>query len=110
VTPNVLIEAMAMRIPVVSTRSRGIPELVEDGVTGILVEPRDAEALAQAIVRLVGDRALCDRLVARARESVERRFDVSKNIAEYARLFRALGNGHQPLGGAPLECAEGRPA
>jgi len=106
VTPNVLIEAMAMKLPVVSTRSRGIPELVEDGVSGVLVEPRDAEALAQAIARLAQDEELRAALGSNARERVEQRFDVSKNIAEFARLFRGLGNGREAPSGSEMDCAE----
>jgi glycosyltransferase involved in cell wall biosynthesis len=89
VTPNVLIEAMAMKLPVISTRSGAIPELVEDGVTGILVPPGDAPSLADAIERLLGDPALSGRLAVAARRSVEERFDIDKNIRGYVELFGA---------------------
>ena len=87
VTPNVVIEAMAMKLPVVSTRSRGIPELVEDGVTGILVPPRDQEALAGAILHLAQDNALRAELGNNGRKRVEERFDIHKNIREFVELF-----------------------
>lgn len=87
VTPNVLIEAMAMKLPVVSTTSGGIPEIVEDGVSGILVPPRDAAALAAAITRLAGDASLRTELGANARRRVEERFDINRNIGGYAALF-----------------------
>ncbi|MGH7960326.1 MAG: glycosyltransferase [Candidatus Binatia bacterium] len=88
VTPNVVIEAMAMKLPVVSTKSRGIPELVEDGVSGLLVPPRDKEALVQAILRLMEDEKLRVTLGNNARKKVEERFDISKNINAFVALFQ----------------------
>jgi glycosyltransferase involved in cell wall biosynthesis len=55
-----LIEAMACQVPVVATRSGGMPEIVEEGKTGLLVERADAKALAKAILRLLADQALCE--------------------------------------------------
>ncbi|MFA6560866.1 MAG: glycosyltransferase [Verrucomicrobiia bacterium] len=54
-SPNVIIEAMAMGLPVVATRVGGIPELVVDGTTGLLVEPRNPTSLAEAIISLLTD-------------------------------------------------------
>jgi colanic acid/amylovoran biosynthesis glycosyltransferase len=88
ITPNVLIEAMAMQVPVVSTTSGAIQEIVEDGVSGILVSPRDPEALAQAIIRLRMNPALAAILITNARKRVEERFDIEKNSAKFAALFR----------------------
>lgn len=73
--PLAIVEAMALGIPVVSTRINGIPEAVLDGVTGLLVEPGDAAALARAIIALHGDAAGRERMSAAARE--------------HARLFHA---------------------
>jgi glycosyltransferase involved in cell wall biosynthesis len=87
ITPNALIEAMAMHLPVVSTQSGAIPEIVEDGVSGLLVPPGDAAALAQAITRLLSDGVLREQLGRNARKRVEERFDVAKNIAAYVALF-----------------------
>jgi colanic acid/amylovoran biosynthesis glycosyltransferase len=96
VTPNAVIEAMAMKLPVISTRSRGIPDLVEDGVSGMLVPPRDEEALAQAIMRLIEDKELRDKFGHNARKRVEERFDISKNIGEFVALFKGAGQrGHE---------------
>jgi glycosyltransferase involved in cell wall biosynthesis len=53
--PNVLLEAQSQRIACVSTRVSGIPELVVDGATGLLVEPRDPTALAAALMRLIAN-------------------------------------------------------
>lgn len=63
---GVLLEAMAARLPVVSTRVGAIPEVVEDNLTGLLVPPGDAEALAKALVRVLTDQALADRLSSNA--------------------------------------------
>jgi glycosyltransferase involved in cell wall biosynthesis len=66
---RVLIEAFCRGRPVVASRVGGIPDLVEDGVNGLLVEPEDTEALAAALVRMLGDRALVERLGAGAQAS-----------------------------------------
>ena len=87
ITPNALIEAMAMQLPVVSTQSGAIPEIVEDGVSGLLVPPGDAAALAQAITRLLNDAALRAQLGRTARKRIEERFDIAKNITAYVALF-----------------------
>jgi glycosyltransferase involved in cell wall biosynthesis len=85
--PTVLIEAMAMGVPVVATPVTGIPELVEDGVTGLLVAERDPSALARAIERLLGNEYLARRLAAAARRRIEESFDLQQNVAQLRRLF-----------------------
>ncbi len=75
--PVALIEAMALGVPVISTRVSGIPELVEHEVTGLLVEQRDPEQLADAIERLLDDAALRRSLGRRGRERVEQDFDLA---------------------------------
>ena len=91
VTPNTLIEAMAMKLPIVSTRSGAIPELIEDGVSGLLVESRNAEALAAAIARLLDDASLRTALGEAARRRAEERFDIARNARSYARIFAPAG-------------------
>lgn len=88
VTPNALIEAMAMRIPVISTNITGIPEIVEDGISGILVPPNDEYALTQAIIKLINNDKLRRDLGENARKKVEERFDINKNIIKYLDLFQ----------------------
>lgn len=77
--PVVLMEAMSCGLPVVASRLSGIPELVDDQASGLLVPPGDAPALADAIDRLQGDADLRARLGAAARERIERDFDLTTN-------------------------------
>jgi glycosyltransferase involved in cell wall biosynthesis len=85
--PNVLIEAMAMKIPTVSTSLIGIPELIQHNITGLLVPPRNSEALAQAIASLLKDEKLRKRLGENGRRKVEREFDVRKSAEQLIGLF-----------------------
>lgn len=85
--PTVLIEAMALGVPVVATPVTGIPELVEDGQTGLLVPERDPAALAAALRRLLADPALRRRLADAGRARVEADFDVRANVARLHALF-----------------------
>jgi glycosyltransferase involved in cell wall biosynthesis len=73
--PTVFMEAMATGRPVVSCTVSGVPELVRDGETGLLVPPNDARAFADAVARLAGDRAMLRRLGAQGRALVERQHD-----------------------------------
>jgi len=78
--PVSLMEAMATGVPVVATRTGAVPELVEDGVTGLLVPPGDTEALAAAIARLAGDDMLAERLGVEGRARARRDFDLRRNV------------------------------
>ncbi len=84
--PNVLAEAMASGVPVVTTSVSGIPELVEDGKTGLLVDAKDPEALAAAIERLLRDVALRQKLAVAARRKIETGFE----CWETAKALRVL--------------------
>ena len=88
--PVVLMEAMAHGIPVVSTRIHGIPELVADGETGLLVAPGRAVDLAAAIRRLAGDRDLARRLGDAGRERVAAEFDQDASAAELKALYETV--------------------
>lgn len=88
--PNVLMEAQAMGLACLSTRVSAIPELIEDGATGVLVPPDDAAALAQALGRLIGDPALRADLGARAARHVRAHFSADPGIARLAERFRPL--------------------
>jgi glycosyltransferase involved in cell wall biosynthesis len=87
--PVALMEALAARRPVVASARSGVPELVRDGETGLLVPPGDAEALATAIGRLLDDPALRDRLGRAGRDLVEQQFDVTVSARRLATLLTA---------------------
>ena len=76
----VLMEAMALGVPVISTKLSGIPELVADNRTGLLVAPGDAEHLAAAIRRLFGDPALAETLRRGGREMIEKEFELGHAV------------------------------
>jgi hypothetical protein len=85
--PTVILEAMASARPVVSTRLAGIPELVLDGNTGILVSPGDAGALTEALQRLVYDRELRLRFGRAGRARIEQHFQIEDTVAPLLKLF-----------------------
>ncbi len=85
--PTVLLEAMALGCPCVSTDVTGIPEVLSDGQSGLQVPQHDAAALADAMGRLLADPTLCERLAQAARERIERDFDIHHNAARLRRLF-----------------------
>jgi colanic acid/amylovoran biosynthesis glycosyltransferase len=87
--PVVLMEAMSTALPVVASRLSGIPELVEDGRTGILVQPGDPGGIAKALERLAHDPALGLALGRAGRETVLRDFNVAVNAARLGTLFEA---------------------
>jgi len=82
--PNVLFEAMAMRVPVISTRISAIPELVVDDENGLLVEPNDPGALAEAMQTLIEAPQQALRLGRSGRESVVAEFEVESNVRRFA--------------------------
>jgi L-malate glycosyltransferase len=87
-----LLDAMACRRAIVATRAGGIPEIVEHGVNGLLVPPRDAAALAAAIVRALGDEGLRARMGEAGFARVRERFTVERMVAETADAYaRAVG-------------------
>jgi len=86
--PVVLMEAMSMGIACVSTRIAGIPELIEDGVNGLLVTPSDVVGLEDALERLIRDPALRQRLAEAGRPRVMQAYDLNTNLIALAELFR----------------------
>jgi glycosyltransferase involved in cell wall biosynthesis len=86
--PNVLAEAMACGVPVVSTPVSGIPELVDDGVNGLLVPPDRPDALAAAICRIYADPRFAEQLGCAAKETIRERFDADASAQRLAILFR----------------------
>jgi colanic acid/amylovoran biosynthesis glycosyltransferase len=91
--PVVLMEAMGSAVPVVASNISGIPELVKDGYTGLLVPPRDAISLAKALERYYRDPGLRGRLGHVGRDKVVGDFDLHKNAAKLAQHFTKDGQG-----------------
>jgi len=89
--PNVIMEALSHRMPVIATDVCGIAEVVEDGVTGLLVPQRDARALADAVRRMVEDRDRAQSMAEAGRERVTRMFDRERNIATLLDLYVSEG-------------------
>jgi colanic acid/amylovoran biosynthesis glycosyltransferase len=87
--PTVLLEALALGVPVVSTAVSGVPEIVENGRTGLLVPPADAGALKIAMDALLASADLRVRLAANGRERAEAEFSLSANVARLSAVFLA---------------------
>ncbi|MEZ0584417.1 glycosyltransferase family 4 protein [Erwinia sp. STN24] len=85
--PTILVEAMALGTPVISTRVAGIPELVIDGQTGLCVDPDDAIGLADAIVMLLSGQDMREKLARQARRMIVRDYDIDRNIMEMQKIF-----------------------
>jgi glycosyltransferase involved in cell wall biosynthesis len=90
VFPTVIAEAMASGKPVLSTTVAGIPELVVNGQTGLLIRPRDARALADAMERLATDQSLRNDFGRAARLRIEQEFTIEKTIEPLLQRFAAL--------------------
>lgn len=82
-----LLDAMACARPIVATRTGGIPEVIDDGTTGLLVPPRDPPALARAIVTLLSDEARRNEFATAGLERVRTRFSVERMVAETAAVY-----------------------
>jgi glycosyltransferase involved in cell wall biosynthesis len=85
--PTVLIEAMALEVPVVSTPVTGIPELVRHEETGLLAPPHDPAGLATAIERTIRDHSRSVEMARAGRARVEQHFDIRQNVAKLRELF-----------------------
>jgi glycosyltransferase involved in cell wall biosynthesis len=88
--PNVVLEALAMEVPVVATRVAGVPRLIPDGDTGLLVEPGSADALADALGRLLTDAPLRARLAKAGRERVDVNYSFTGRTRAVATLYDSL--------------------
>jgi glycosyltransferase involved in cell wall biosynthesis len=97
-SPNVLLEAMAAGVPVAATRVGGVPEIVADEETALLVPPRDPDALAGALARLLSDRTLARALAERAKEHALAHFSpesLARSLVEtYCELLPGMAAAH----------------
>lgn len=90
---RVACEALVAGTPVVAMREGAVPEVLRDGETALLVAPGDPEAIAAALVRLLRDPDLAQRLVAEGRRDVLRRFSPERSLAEFRRVVTAVAAG-----------------
>jgi glycosyltransferase involved in cell wall biosynthesis len=88
--PSSLVEAMACGLPVISTPVGAIPTLIAHECNGLLVEAANEQALSQAVVRLLSDRALAERLSHAARKSVQDHYSADTVTRAYLGVFQAL--------------------
>ena len=93
---NTILEAMASGLPVVATRVGGADELVVDGVTGVLVPPRSAEALAEAIDQLASDPSRRNSMAQSARRRAYDEFAIDRMMQNYAALYESMGERIRP--------------
>jgi len=95
---NTVLEAMATRLPIIATRVGGNAELIESGMTGLLVPPGDSDALADALVRYSSDRAMARRHAKAARRAAQSRFSLARMVTDYCSLYEtALAAAGVPL-------------
>ena len=95
---NTVLEAMATRLAVIATRVGGNSELIEPGMTGLLVPPGDSDALADALVRYSSDRAMARRHAKAARRVAQSRFSLARMVSDYCGLYEtALAAAGVPL-------------
>ncbi|MCP4723513.1 MAG: glycosyltransferase family 4 protein [bacterium] len=86
----VLIESLAMKVPVIGSDNGGVPEIIEDGVNGFLIEPDNSAELADKLIKLLGDKDLRTKMGKKGQKIVNEKFDIDKKITEYERLFADL--------------------
>jgi glycosyltransferase involved in cell wall biosynthesis len=86
----VLVESLYLGTPVVSTTAGGIPEIVDDGIDGVLVPPGDTQALEDALATLLGDPPAVQRLAGAGRTKVETRFRFETMVRSYERVYEGL--------------------
>ena len=89
--PNVLVESLAMGIPVIATDISGISELVKNDITGLLIEPGDLEALITAIKRYLDDPAYARKLAEQGQKVVREQFDVLESLPKLMQLYTSYG-------------------
>jgi glycosyltransferase involved in cell wall biosynthesis len=85
--PNVLLEAMSMGVPVVSSKMAGVPEIVKDGKTGYMVEPGKSSELAEAISKLWSDKEVYKKMCKKGRELMETNFDKDIQFTKFLEYF-----------------------
>lgn len=102
--PTVIIEALALGLPVISTTISGVPEMIDHEKSGLLVEPDDPKSLADEMERLLGSRTLRTKLAAAGQKRAEEKFDLRKNAQSLLNLF--LGDRRPHSVGSSIKATE----
>jgi glycosyltransferase involved in cell wall biosynthesis len=102
--PNALLEAMAAGLPVVGTRVGGIPEIIRNGVDGLIVPAKDPYALAEAILRILQNPRFAKQLSQAGQEMVRAHFDFDRLLAELEQLYTPAQTTQQRLHAGQLAC------
>jgi glycosyltransferase involved in cell wall biosynthesis len=92
--PNVIMEAMAIGLPVVATDTGGISEILGNGVTGLSVPVKNVEKLTEAVTRMINDGDLRNKCVKNAKELIHNKFDVKKNVFKLIELLHEVKNSY----------------
>ena len=88
--PNAIIEAMSAGLPIVSTRVGGIPDIIQDGINGFLIQPGDVQAIGDRIVKLLQDRSLKQKMGERNAMEAKNKFDVNVVIKQLCQIYHEL--------------------
>ena len=88
--PNVILEAMALEVPVVATHVAGVPKVITNEADGLLIPPSDVQSLAAAIGRLTSDELFRRRLAVAGRETIEKRFSFARRMERVANVYDGL--------------------
>lgn len=88
--PNVILEAMAFGVPVVASQVGGVPEIIDHGINGLLIESASSTNLAQALIKLANDPHLAKKLAQQARLDVQHRFDADIQTKRLMTLYHEV--------------------
>lgn len=88
--PVSVLEAMASSCAVVASKTGGIPQMIEDGKTGVLIEPKNVRSLKEGLVKVLQDAELCRRLGENARQKAEAEFSIEKNMEKLLEIYRKV--------------------
>jgi glycosyltransferase involved in cell wall biosynthesis len=84
------LEAMACKVPSIATRVGGVPELIDDGLTGLLFAVGDTDAMAQGALSLLGDRARLESMREAGRKTAQTRFCATLVVPQYVRYYESV--------------------
>lgn len=89
---NVILEAMAAGLPVVATRTGGAPDIIQDGINGLLVEPGSAEQIRHAVKKVISDEPFAQKLGKQARKTIEEKYSIDIVVDRYLELYNKILN------------------